>query len=100
MDKKAVFLLRGGKMDTRKRKKAREIKGIEADGVYDRNGKGVCVEISGWLDGPSNTYLWFGLNGRCIGTLEGASLKRLVRNLMKEYVLSPTQTRDVTRVSR
>jgi len=40
-------------------------------------------EISGWLQGKE-TYLWFGVNGRCEGTLSGYRLLRLARAIVKQ----------------
>jgi hypothetical protein len=45
------------------------------------------VEIGGWLDwdGGRSTYLWLGLDGRCIGTLSGAKLYRLSKAICKRF---------------
>lgn len=40
--------------------------------------------ISGWFDGK-RTYLWFGLNQICLGTLSDGKLYRLAKAIVKHY---------------
>lgn len=39
-------------------------------------------EIGGWLKGK-HTYLWFGVNGACQGTLGGPRLLRLAKAIVR-----------------
>lgn len=41
-------------------------------------------ELAGWFQGK-DTYLWFGLNQICLGTLSGAKLYRLAKAIVKHY---------------
>ncbi len=41
-------------------------------------------ELSGWFQGK-HTYLWFGLNQVCLGTLSGGKLYRLAKAIVKHY---------------
>ncbi|MCR4300750.1 MAG: hypothetical protein NUV51_03995 [Sulfuricaulis sp.] len=43
------------------------------------------LEISGWLSSRRGTYLWFGLDGKCIGTLSGARLYRLAKAIVRRF---------------
>ena len=44
------------------------------------------LEISGWLDGPRNTYLWIGQQGGgCYGTLHGSELYKLAAAIVAEF---------------
>ncbi len=40
-------------------------------------------EISGWLANKQNTYLWFGYEGVCVGILDGQSLYRLAKAIVR-----------------
>lgn len=42
------------------------------------------VELSGWLD-ARQTYLWFGVGGRCAGYLEGKKLYRLAKAIVRQF---------------
>jgi hypothetical protein len=68
-------------MKTKKRKiKPRPIKPIRtfAGTLAD------AVDISGWFQ-DKETYLWFGLNGKCVGTLAGKELYKLARLIVREF---------------
>jgi hypothetical protein len=39
-------------------------------------------ELRGWLHGRL-TYLWFGVNGHCAGTLSGQRLRRLAKAIVR-----------------
>jgi hypothetical protein len=41
-------------------------------------------ELSGWYDGQQS-YLWFGVNGRCQGILRGSKLYRLAKTIVKAF---------------
>lgn len=45
------------------------------------------VEIGGWFDG-NRSYLWLGLNGRCIGTISNQKLYRLAKAIVKQFEAS------------
>jgi len=49
------------------------------------------LELGGWLDGRE-TYLWIGVNGICLGTLEGHKLARLAKAIVRE--LSQEEQRE------
>lgn len=59
--------------------KAREIKVKFTDEINHDN-----FEISGWLSGET-TYLWFGIDGKCVGTFSGKKLHRLAKRIVKEF---------------
>lgn len=42
------------------------------------------VEVGGWLQGR-NTYLWLGLQDRCIGTIGGQKLYRLAKAIVRQW---------------
>jgi len=42
------------------------------------------LEVSGWLDGKQS-YLWFGVDGKYIGTLTGYRLYRLAKAIVKQW---------------
>lgn len=42
-------------------------------------------ELRGWLGPGKNSYLWFGINGNCVGTLDGRALYRLAKAIVKRY---------------
>jgi hypothetical protein len=39
-------------------------------------------KLGGWLSGPQ-TYLWFGVNDECRGTLSGPKLLRLAKAIVR-----------------
>lgn len=41
-------------------------------------------ELAGWFRGK-DSYLWFGLNNICLGTLSGGKLYRLAKAIVKHY---------------
>ncbi len=42
------------------------------------------LEIRGWLHGDL-TYLWFGIDGECIGTIAKQKLYRLAKAIVKQF---------------
>lgn len=62
-------------------------------GVKVGRGEKGTLEIGGWLDGSKGTYIRFGLNGPCVGTLSGAQLRRLCENILK--AMGPRKKRKV-----
>lgn len=46
------------------------------------------IELGGFLAGRQ-TYLWFGLNGRCIGTLSDQKLYRLAKAIIRQFEETP-----------
>lgn len=43
---------------------------------------GPTLELGGWLS-DGGTYLWFGINGQCVGILDKAPLYRLCRAILR-----------------
>lgn len=44
------------------------------------------IEISGWIgDKDTKSYLWFGLGGKCIGTLSDQKLYRLAKAIVRQF---------------
>lgn len=42
------------------------------------------MQLSGWFAGKQ-TYLWFGEETHCFGTLEGQSLYRLAKAIVRQF---------------
>lgn len=53
----------------------------------DRN-MSSAFQIGGWLHGR-HTYLWFGMDGKCIGTIYGQHLYRLAKAIVKHVESEP-----------
>ncbi len=40
--------------------------------------------LGGWLHGK-NTYVWFGVGDKCLGTLGGGKLYRLAKAIVRQF---------------
>jgi hypothetical protein len=49
----------------------------------DSGESGERAEIGGWYGDRGRTYLWLGLNGRCIGTISNSKLLRFAKTILK-----------------
>lgn len=54
---------------------------IRAKVAMQRDG----FELRGWLGPGKNSYLWFSVNGHCVGSLEGQPLYRLAKAIVKRF---------------
>ena len=64
--------------------KARRIRTKPDKSVLDYSG----FSIAGWLNNADSgkcTYLWFGVNDRCVGTLSGRKLYRLCKAVVRRF---------------
>ena len=48
------------------------------------DGRNSELEIHGWFNG-TQTYLWLGKDGICIGTIGGQKLYRLAKAIVKQF---------------
>ena len=51
---------------------------------------GKRLEIKGWLDDKRGTYLWFGVDDRFIGLLDGVPMYRLAKAIVKRWEADKT----------